>query len=662
MSSFTHKGGKDFVRKLTEVVEANLQNHQFGVDELAREMGVSRSYIHRHLKRLTNQTITHFIRSVRLEKAREMLINEDIPASDIAYRVGFSSPAYFSHCFHEHYGFPPGEMRKRALLEPDIDREIKVVSEGSIPAVAGTSRFHRKGRVILYSALIIVLALFLYLLYSPEFEASRSEIISYPAEKSIVVLPFKNYSESHDYQYFADGITEDILNALFHVTSLRIVSRTSSEQFRGTQLSVSEISELMNVSYALEGSVRLHGDKTRISVQLIDARTDSHLWSHNYDREFTDIIGIQGDIATDVARSLNALISEEEARLIEKVPTRNPQAYDHYLRARFLLHKANSPQRADFDRSGVLNCIQYYEKAITADSLFAEAYAGLANAWFNLSAWGFVPFGQGGPRALLNSLKALEIDPDCAEAHAVLGAYRIWGGEQNFDEGGKELKRSIDLNPNFSTARQWYAQYLMITGPIEEARSHVDRALELEPYFWVVQNLSAWIYYFEEEYAKALESCRIAYDLKPDFTDNTWLFVLNYAKLGKGDLASEKLKELIDSHHVAAGYADELALSYSRSGIRGLFEWLIDINMRKPVQVQGMNGHPFFIAWWNAILLNYDETIYWLERAIDDPRPIGIYLNLIATNPDFDFLRDDKRFLQVIEKRGLAAYHKRQAK
>ena len=109
MSSFTHKGGKDFVRKLTEVVEANLQNHQFGVDELAREMGVSRSYIHRHLKRLTNQTITHFIRSVRLEKAREMLINEDIPASDIAYRVGFSSPAYFSHCVQDHYGFTPPE-------------------------------------------------------------------------------------------------------------------------------------------------------------------------------------------------------------------------------------------------------------------------------------------------------------------------------------------------------------------------------------------------------------------------------------------------------------------------------------------------------------------------------------------------------------------------
>lgn len=662
MSSMAHNRGQDFIRRLTEVIEANLHNHQFGVDDLAREMGVSRSYIHRHLKRLGNRTISQFIRSVRLTKAREMLLNEDIPASDIAYRVGFSSPAYFSHCFHEEYGFPPGEMRKRAIQEEDGIADSTGVTAEIVTAVAGTSWFHRNRRVILYSALVIIVTLFLYLLSSPGFEASRAESIISPAEKSIVVLPFKNYSGNDDNQYFADGITEDILNSLFHVTALRIVSRTSSEQFRDTHLSVPEIAELMNVRYALEGSVRLFGDKTRISVQLIDARTDDHLWSSNYDRDYTDIIGIQSDIATDVARSLNAVISEEEARLIEKVPTRNAQAYDHYMRARFLLHKANSPQRADFDKTGVLNCIQYYEKAIAADTLFADAYAGLANAWFNLSAWGFIPSGQGGPRALLYSRKAIEIDPDCAEAHAVLGAYRIWGGERNLEEGGKELKRSIDLNPNFSTARQWYAQYLMITGPIEEARRHVDKALEMEPYFWVVQNLSAWIYYFEEEYDKALESCRIAYDLKPDFSDNAWLFVLNYTKLGEGEKAVKKLQELTGRYPVAEGYADELALWYSRSGIRGLFEWLIDINTRGPVPVQGMNGHPFYIAWWNAILMNYEETIYWLERAIEDPRPIGIYFNLIANNPDFDFLRDDHRFLQVIERRGLTAYHRRQAK
>jgi TolB-like protein/AraC-like DNA-binding protein len=658
----THNREQDFIKRLTEVIEANLQNHQFGVDDLASEMGVSRSYLHRHLKRLGNQTISQFIRSVRLEKAREMLLNEDIPASDIAYRVGFSSPAYFSHCFHEEYGFPPGEMRKRAIKEADAGVDNTGVSEESVTAVASTSWFHRNTRVILYSAMVIVVTLFLYLLFSPGFEASRTERIISPAEKSIVVLPFKNYSGSDDNQYFADGITEDILNSLFHVTALRIVSRTSSEQFRDTHLSVPEIAELINVRYALEGSVRLFGDKTRISVQLIDARTDDHLWSSNYDRDYTDIIGIQSDIATDVARSLNAVISEEEARLIEKVPTRNAQAYDLYLRARFLLHKSNSPQRADFDKTGVLNCIQYYEKAIAADTLFADAYAGLANAWFNLSAWGIIPTAEGRVKGLQYSRKALEIDPDCAEAHAVLGVALVWSREFNLKEGGAALKKAIDLNPNFSTARQWYAQYLMITGPIEEARRHVDKALELEQYFWVVQNLSAWIYYFEEKYDKSLESCRIAYDLKPDFSDNAWLFILNYVKLGEGEKAVKKLQELTGRYPVAGGYADELALSYSRSGIPGLFEWLIDINKNRPVPIDGMTGHPFFIAWWNAILMNHEETIYWLERALEDPRPLGHYFNLIATNPDFDFLRDDPRFLQVIDKKGLTPYHTRRAK
>jgi TolB-like protein len=597
----------------------------------------------------------------------EMLSKTDDSASEIAYKVGFSSPTYFNHCFHEHFGFPPGEVKKRINSndEPSAEggvssNQIQPGSEESIPTVR---KFSRK-KIILLSAAVLLICVFAWFLFQTLTNKNgRLEIFNRnKKELSIIVLPFKNLSNDVNNQYFADGITEDILDNLFRITALRVVSRTSAEQFRESTLSAREIARKMDVNYVLEGSVRQYDNKTRISVQLIDADHDEHLWSSNFDRELTDIIGVQGEIALRVAQKLDAVISNDEVNRIEKISTQNQEAYDNYLRARFLLHKANSTQRADFEKSGVLNCLSYYEKAIAADSTFAEAWAGLANAWFNLSAWGFLPANEGFPKAKTFSTKAIEYDMDCAEAHAVLGAHFIWGGERNIAEGSKELKKAVELNPNFSTAHQWYAQSLMITGPIEEARFHVDRALELEPYFWVVQTLSAWIYYFEEKYDKAIEDCIVARDLNPNFTDNKWLFVLNYAKLGEGEKMALELQSIATQYSGKDEYTKEIMEVYGKSGINGLFTWLIDINKNNPIKVEGMSGHPFYIAWWNAILGNKEEAIYWLEKNLEHPRPLYHYFNLIATNPDFDILRDDPRFLEIVDKMGLTPYHKRQAK
>ncbi len=381
--------GQDFISRLREIVEANFHNEQFGVTELVRKMGMSRSFIHRHLKKLTNQSISHFIRNVRLDKGMEMLRETGDSASEVAFKVGFGSPAYFNHCFHERFGFPPGEVKKRFFDEngKTFDSE-PITPPGYLKTESPKRKKNFSKRIFLQSAVVIVVVFLVWLLNNflvkenilPDIFSQKKQ------ELSIAVLPFKNFSEDQQNQYFADGIMEDILNDLFRITALRVVSRTSAEQFRESNRSAREIAKDLNVNYVLEGSVRRYGDKTRISVQLIDARRDKHLWSSNFDRELTDIIGVQSDIALRVAEELNMVLSESEIKQIEKISTQNHEAYDNYLRARFLLHKANSAHRADFDRTGVLNCLQYYEKAIAADSSFAEAYAGLANAWFNLSA------------------------------------------------------------------------------------------------------------------------------------------------------------------------------------------------------------------------------------------------------------------------------------
>ncbi len=640
-----------FLNRLTEITEANLTNDQFGVSELASKMGISRSHMHRRLKTQTNQSTSQFICTVRLNKAMKMLQQKEATAAEIAYEVGFSSPAYFNRCFHKLYGFPPGEVKKRFPLN---------ISEED---TGFTQRFFIRHKPYLFSfiaLLVLVLAGYIYTHFINDI-FPLNYLSKKDKELSIIVLPFKNLSDNPNNQYFADGITEDILNNLYWISSLRVVSRTSGEHFGESSLSVREIARKADVKYVLEGSVRIYDEKIRVSVQLIDAYREDHLWSTYFDRDLDDIIGVQDEIALQVASKLNAVLSENEIRLIRKNPTQNTKAYNYYLRGRFLLHKANSEQRFDFDKDGVINCIQYYEKAIAEDTSFAEAYAGLANAWFNVSAWGWFPASEGFPKSRNLCLTALEIDPDCAEAHGILGALLVWG-QRNYEEGGKELKTSIQLNPNFATSRQHYAQYLMITGPIEEARRHINIAIDLEPYFWVVQSLSAWIYYFEGKHEKAIETCHVAGDLNPNFTSNKWLTFLNYAKLGEGEKAMKMLQTISKLRPNAEQYANEISESYNKSGIPGLFDWLIDMNKNKPVQVEGMNGSPFYIAWWNAINGNANEAVYWLERNMESQNRADEYFNLIATNPDFNMLHSDPRFTKIVDNLGLTPYHNLESK
>ncbi|MCA1760813.1 MAG: helix-turn-helix domain-containing protein, partial [Bacteroidales bacterium] len=301
--------GQLFSDMLTRIIEANFHNEQFGVNELAQKTGLSRSHIHRRLKTLFNKSVSQFIREVRLEKAKELLEEGNLTGSEIAYKVGFGSPSYFIKSFHDYFGYPPGELKKhfhtdemlgneaekRSLSEPE-DLDLRALAKNNKKSV-------RKKIVRTTAAFIAIISIpvLFYFLFVDDDNALERFI--YPdKELSIIVLPFKNLSNDPNNQYFADGIAEDILNNLYWITSLRVVSRTSAEQFRESNLSSGEIASMMNVNYVLEGSVRQYGEKTRLSVQLIDASRDNHLWSSFFDKEEqTDIIAIQDEIAFQVA-------------------------------------------------------------------------------------------------------------------------------------------------------------------------------------------------------------------------------------------------------------------------------------------------------------------------------------------------------------------------
>ena len=664
-----HSVDQAFICKLTEIVLANLTDGNFNVEKLAKEAGINRITLYRRVRSVKRQDISQFIRSVRLQRAMEMLQNKEGTASEIAFRVGFGSPTYFIKCFHDYYGFPPGEVRKIANAESlDNFTDGQYGESGtykdlkSKPDVKSLSKRNQNKKLLIALSGILSALLVIYLLYVLVIKDSDIRLDAKYPEKSIIVLPFKNLSDDFENQYFADGIMEDILNHLFRIKELRVISRTTAESFRGNPITSPEIARKLNVNYFLEGSVYKSENNIRIFVQLIDARNDQHVLSEKYESEMTDVFALSSDIAKKIARALETVLSHEEIGQIEKTPTKNSEAYDYYLKARFLLHKSNDVQRLDISKQGLTASIPYYEKAIAADSNFAEAYAGLANAWYNLCAWGwYKPYYDGVQKARDFSNKALGIDPDCAEAHAVKGVYLIYP-EFKLGEARRELQTSLQLNPNFSTAHQWYAQLLMITGPIEEARVHIDRALELEPYFWVVHNLNSWIYYFEEKYQEGLDACFTGLDLNPNSSDNNWLFVLHYVKLGEGEKAAKALHDNFSRYQATSHYADEILDAFNESGIKGIFTWLIDFNINRPIPLEGLNGHPYYIAWWYAILGNREESIYWFEKAMETKTKPLHYFNLIANNPDFDILRDDPRFLAIIEKAGLAPYHTRKAR
>jgi TolB-like protein/AraC-like DNA-binding protein len=306
-----------FLRKLSEIVEFNISREEFDVEHLAKEANMSRSAIHRRLSNLGKSNASHFIREIRLQKAREMLHNGFSTASEVAYRVGFGSPTYFSKCYHEFYGHPPGEERKLSVTVEPCVPEVKAGSSGSHSSVSQPG-FRGRKRVIVLATLFLAL--------SSLFLSAALNLFRGAKDMSIVVLPFRNLSTDIENQYFADGIMEDILNSLCKVNNMKVVSRTTSEHFRNTDLTAGEIARKLKVRHVLEGSVRREGDRVRITIQLIDGQNERHIWSETYDRTFGDMFGIQDEIARQVAGKLTPGMTGDEELRTGDGHTADPQA------------------------------------------------------------------------------------------------------------------------------------------------------------------------------------------------------------------------------------------------------------------------------------------------------------------------------------------------
>ena len=289
--------------------------------------------------------------------------------------------------------------------------------------------------------------------------------------KRIAVLPFANLSSDQEEGYFADGITEELITSLSGVRQLAVIARTSVMGYKGTTKKVKEISKELEVGSVLEGSVRKAGNRVRVTAQLIDAATESHLWAQNYDRQLEDVFAIQSEIAEKVSGELKVRLVDDERRVIEKKPTESTEAYTCYLRGRELLRERTEPS--------LRQAVEYFEKATMIDSSFARAYVGVGECIWGLVNDGYESYEKSTPKAELSVMKALHLDPDLAEAHAIL-AY-IGFLEDNVRQGEEEAKRAIKLNPSLADAYWALANVAFLKQDTIEGMTALETCYGLDP-------------------------------------------------------------------------------------------------------------------------------------------------------------------------------------
>jgi len=638
-----------FINRLTGIILANLENEHFAVDELAHATGMSRSAIYHRLLAISGKSTTQFIREVRLQRAMEILQQEDITASEVAYKVGFGSPAYFNTTFHEYFGYPPGEVLKNRDRDPEDEGHLeasKPEAAKPVPAPknAKKSVWNGSGRQIyIYSGigLLIVIGLALLLnitVFKNTDSGTYTRLKS--ADKSISVLPFKNLSKDVENQYFADGMTENILNNLVKIRELKVVSANPAKEFSQNPMDIPGIAKKMGVNFLLTGSVQSNGQRVRVITQLIDAKQKQHIWSDKYDRQLSDIFLIQSDIARQVADQLQAELSHEEKQKIEKIPTKNSEAYNLYLRGRFFWNKRTE--------EGLKKSVEYFSEAVAADPGYALAYAGLADAYYIQTYWGWINRDEGVIQAKKFVLQALELDPNLSEAHATMGAL-LCNCQWEWEEARKEYLIAIELNPNYATAHQYYSSFLDILGKTDEAIEEINLALALDPYSKVMNVQKLRYCYRVGKMDEAVNICKLLQEIDPDRRGN-WLCFFICLRLHNDLKAVESLQNILVEDTLTAKYAISVREIYNKSKIDGLLKWLIDSEQKKikPGYIE--------LAKWNAFLGNKEESLKWLEKAMEARIS---WIPRIYNERDFEILYDEPRFQALVEKMGLNGYQRK---
>jgi TolB-like protein/DNA-binding winged helix-turn-helix (wHTH) protein/Tfp pilus assembly protein PilF len=486
-------------------------------------------------------------------------------------------------------------------------------------------------RVILALALILSLLILAIWLFRP-----RGNVPT--GIRSLAVLPLENLSGDASQNYFADGMTDELITDLAQISALRVISRTSVMAYKGARKPLPQIARELNVDAVVEGSVLRSGDQVRITAQLIEASTDKHLWSQSYDGELRDTLALQSRVASAIADQIRINVTPQEQAALKNVRVVNPNAYESYLKGRYFWNKRTA--------DGLKAALAYFQQAIEEDPQYAQAYSGLADTYALLGDWQYAVMTpkEAFPKAKAAAIKALELDSTLGEAHNSL-AFVLDAFDWDLDAGGKEFRRAIELNPGYATAHHWYAWHLSVMGRFDEAIAEMRKAENLDPLSLIINADGAELLVIAHHYDESIAQSRKTIEMDPNFGLAHNQLAQAYLQKHMYSEAVAELQQAVRLSGNSPTCIANLARAYVASGNRSeAIKLLSDLKKRS---IPGYsNGSE--IATVYASLGDTDQAMNWLEKAYEERFNPGVLLR-----PGFDPLRADPRFQNLMHQIGL---------
>lgn len=472
---------------------------------------------------------------------------------------------------------------------------------------------------------------------------------------SLAVLPLENLSGDPKQDYFADGMTEELITQVSKFGNLKVISRTSIMQYKGSKKSLREIAGELHVDAVVEGAVQLVGNRVRITAQLVDGASDEHIWADRYDRELSNVLLLQSEVAGDIAKQIDLqLTPQQQLRLRANAHPVNPDAYQSYLLGRYYWNMRTGP--------GLAKAGQYFAEAIQKDPKFALAYSGQADYFAYLTVLGgpeILKPRDAMAQARTAAAKALQLDDSLAEAHASMGNI-LHNYDWDWAAAEREYKKAIDLNPNYAMAHHLYAHLLIETGRREQSLAEAQRALELDPYSPFVNNGLARQYYLSRDYEKAAAQCLIGLQINPAYFPARIQLALAYEQTGK---LPEAISELEQAAGLIAGSGGPpnsaqppidvpvvhalLGHAYAISGRKS--DALKELSKLQAAAAKRYIPPSYFAILWMGLGDN-KQALTWLDRGYKDRSEHMLYLGL---EPLVDPLRSDPHFVSLLKEVGL---------
>ncbi|MBK3515772.1 helix-turn-helix domain-containing protein [Carboxylicivirga marina] len=609
---------EQFLSKVHHTIEENIDNENFSVESLAKEVGLSRSMLHRKLIKISGKSASDTITHIRISKARELLEQNSTTVSETAYQVGFRNPSYFNRVFKRHYNMSPGDMKKMAM-------DNHIYSSTGLPYYSTDKKTttRKKKRFTFISLIAICAIIVLYIVANP-----------FASKTSVAVLPLENLTGNSNNDYIVSGINDALIGELGKIKSLRVISRKSTQRYKESNMLLKDIAKELNVKNIIEGSILSAGDSIHLIIKTIRAiPRERQLMSKNYHDHLSNVLNIQNKVAKDIAHIVKARISKKEMQQLLREQQVNPEVYKAYLRGMFTIHQGNQ----EWFNKG----IGHMHEAIKIDPGEPFAYAGLA--------LGYATMGHGQFESESSFLsaeaaakKAIKLDPTIAESYTalyMLYLYKDW----NWPLAKESFETALTVNPNNADAHAHFAWYHYLFQNTKQSLYHAKQATLIDPIYPDYHAWLAALYFNNKQYKKAEHHAYKALAIN----ENT-----NYAHATLGWLYIES-KQFIQAIEVVERFPKT-----SEWDVHRIYCYTQCNENKKALEiwnyyeekVQKQDYHAFYIGMMAACLGYNDKAFMYFNEAIDNKTYPIAYINVYPFSRN---IRNDSRYAQLFERMNL---------